>query len=87
MSPESAPFIPPSSEEHSIPPAPWRLFGTRPFFKLWLAQVFSSLGDWVGFFAILQLTGRVSNGFRGGVQPRHRGADGARASSSRRSAG
>jgi dTMP kinase len=61
LSPEPAPFIPPSSEEHSIPPAPWRLFGTRPFFKLWLAQVFSSLGDWVGFFAILQLTARVSN--------------------------
>ncbi|MGZ4688478.1 MAG: MFS transporter [Acidimicrobiia bacterium] len=61
MSPEPAPFIPPSSEEHSIPPAPWRLFGTRPFFKLWLAQVFSSLGDWVGFFAILQLTARVSH--------------------------
>ncbi len=62
MSPEPAPFIPPSSEEHSIPPAPWRLFGTRPFFKLWLAQCFSSLGDWVGFFAILQLTDRVSHG-------------------------
>ena len=62
MSPEPAPFIPPSSEEHSIPPAPWRLFGTRPFFKLWLAQVFSSLGDWVGFFAILALTDRVSDG-------------------------
>ncbi len=61
MSPEPAPFIPPSSDGHAIPPAPWRLFGTRPFFKLWLAQVFSSLGDWVGFFAILQLTGRVSN--------------------------
>jgi len=62
VSPEPAPFIPPSSEEHSIPPAPWRLFGTRPFFKLWLAQVFSSLGDWVGFFAILQLTDNVSGG-------------------------
>jgi dTMP kinase len=61
VSPEPAPFIPPSSEEHSIPPAPWRLFGTRPFFKLWLAQVFSSLGDWVGFFAILQLTASVSD--------------------------
>lgn len=61
MSPEPAPFIPPSSEEHSFPPAPWRLFGTRPFFKLWLAQVFSSLGDWVGFFAIIQLTAKVSN--------------------------
>jgi dTMP kinase len=32
-----------------------------PVLQLWLAQVFSSLGDWVGFFAILQLTGRVSN--------------------------
>ena len=62
MSPEPAPFILPSSEEHFIPPAPWRLFGTRPFFKLWLAQVFSSLGDWVGFFAILALTDRVSDG-------------------------
>lgn len=61
MSPEQAPFIPPSSEGPSIPPAPWRLFGTRPFFKLWLAQVFSSLGDWVGFFAILTLTARVSD--------------------------
>ena len=59
MSPEPAPFIPPSSEEHSIPPAPWRLFGTRPFFKLWLAQVFSSLGDWVGFFAIFALPLRI----------------------------
>ncbi len=61
MSPEPAPFIPPSSEEHSIPPAPWRLFGTRPFFKLWLSQVFSSLGDWVAFFAILNITAQVSN--------------------------
>lgn len=59
--PEPAPFIPPSSEESSIPPAPWRLFGTRPFFKLWLAQVFSSLGDWVGLFAILAITAHVSN--------------------------
>lgn len=62
MSPEPAPFIPPSSDGHPIPPAPWRLFGTRPFFKLWLAQVFSSLGDWVGFIAILALTNRVSDG-------------------------
>jgi dTMP kinase len=60
VSPEQAPFIPPSSEGPPIPPAPWRLFGTRPFFKLWLAQVFSSLGDWVGLFAILAITTRVS---------------------------
>ncbi|MBM3674225.1 MAG: MFS transporter [Actinobacteria bacterium] len=61
MSSEPAPFIPASSEATPIPPAPWRLFGTRPFFKLWLAQVFSSLGDWVGLFAILIITARVSD--------------------------
>jgi dTMP kinase len=61
VSPEPAPFIPPSSEEQPFPPAPWRLFSTRPFFKLWLAQVFSSLGDWVGLFAILAITARVSH--------------------------
>lgn len=61
MSAEPAPFIPPSSDETSIPPAPWRLFGTRPFFKLWLSQVFSSLGDWVAFFAILNITAQISN--------------------------
>ena len=76
MSPEPAPFIPPSSEEHSIPPAPWRLFGTRPFFKLWLAQVFSSLGDWVGFFAILAADRPGLERLRGRVQPRDRGAHG-----------
>ena len=31
------------------------MFGTRPFFRLWLAQVLSSLGDWVGFLAILAI--------------------------------
>lgn len=61
MTSDSAPFIPPTGGPAALPPAPWRLFGTRPFFKLWLAQVFSSLGDWVGLFAILLITARVSN--------------------------
>jgi MFS family permease len=29
-----------------------RLFGSHQFFRLWLAQVVASLGDWVGFAAI-----------------------------------
>ena len=62
MTPEQAPFIPPTPEEQPIPPAPWRVFGTRSYFKLWLAQCFSSLGDWIGLFAIISIATRVSNG-------------------------
>jgi MFS family permease len=36
-----------------------RLFGSDDFFRLWLAQVFSALGDWIGFFAIVAITSRV----------------------------
>ncbi|HXY92948.1 MAG TPA: MFS transporter [Acidimicrobiia bacterium] len=44
-----------------MPPAPWRLFGSQSFFRLWLAQVISSLGDWIGLIAILAIAARVSN--------------------------
>jgi dTMP kinase len=43
------------------PPGP-RLLGSTSFFRLWLAQVVSSLGDWIGLFAILTLTARVGGG-------------------------
>lgn len=36
-----------------------RLFGTTSFFRLWLAQVASSLGDWVGLVAVIALAARV----------------------------
>jgi dTMP kinase len=36
-----------------------RLFGTHAFFRLWLAQVVSSLGDWIGFVAITALAARI----------------------------
>jgi dTMP kinase len=39
-----------------------RLLGSASFFRLWLAQVVSSLGDWIGLFAILTLTARVGKG-------------------------
>lgn len=61
MSAEHAPFIPPRPEESSIPPSTWRVFGTRSYFHLWLAQVTSSLGDWIGLIAILSIAARVSN--------------------------
>ncbi len=36
-----------------------RLFGTHAFFRLWLSQVVSSLGDWIGFVAIVAVASRV----------------------------
>ena len=39
-----------------------KLLGSTSFFRLWLAQVVSSLGDWIGLFAILTLTARVGGG-------------------------
>jgi dTMP kinase len=36
-----------------------RAFGSKQFFKLWLAMVNSALGDWLGFFAITALADRV----------------------------
>ena len=44
----------------AIPPeARVRVFGSRAFFRLWLAQVVSSLGDWLGFVAIVALAQRI----------------------------
>ena len=39
-----------------------RLFGSPSFFRLWLAQVTSSLGDWIGFVAITALAARIAGG-------------------------
>jgi dTMP kinase len=44
----------------AIPPeAHVRVFGSRAFFRLWLAQVVSSLGDWIGFVAVVALAQRI----------------------------
>lgn len=55
--PERAPFVDP--EEIPKRPDSIRLFGTPAFFRLWLAQVLASLGDWIGFVAITALAARV----------------------------
>jgi dTMP kinase len=48
--------------KQEAPPAPSavdRLFGSPSFFRLWLAQGVSSLGDWIGFIAITALAARI----------------------------
>jgi dTMP kinase len=39
-----------------------RLFGSTTFFRLWLTQVASATGDWLGFLAIAALATRVGAG-------------------------
>ncbi len=39
-----------------------RLFGSTEFFRLWAAQGVSSLGDWIGFLAIIVLAARIGGG-------------------------
>ncbi len=38
-----------------------RLFGSTAFFRLWLTQVVSATGDWLGFLAIAALATRISD--------------------------
>ncbi|CAN5705583.1 hypothetical protein BH20ACT2_BH20ACT2_23210 [soil metagenome] len=42
-----------------------RLFGSHMFFRLWLAQVVSALGDWLGFLAITALATSIGAGSPG----------------------
>jgi dTMP kinase len=39
-----------------------RIFGSHDFFRLWLAQVASATGDWIGFLAIAAFATRVGAG-------------------------
>ena len=55
--------LPPVDESGTAQePSGPRLLGSSSFFRLWLAQVVSSLGDWIGLFAILTLTARIGKG-------------------------
>jgi dTMP kinase len=44
-----------------------RIFGNSQFFRLWVAQVVSATGDWLGFLAITILAARVGAGGGGAV--------------------
>ena len=59
---DPAPFVPASAEARNLPPSPRRVFGSSAYFRLWMAQVVSSLGDWIGLVAIIALAARVSGG-------------------------
>ena len=41
------------------------MFGSREFFRLWIAQVVSATGDWLGLIAIISLADRLSDGSEG----------------------
>lgn len=62
---ETATLYPPAESDR--PGWHVRLFGSPAFFRLWLAQVVASLGDWCGFFAIAFLAGEVSTGSQAGA--------------------
>ena len=42
-----------------------RVFGSHAFFRLWIAQVVSALGDWLGFLAITILAASLGSGSGG----------------------
>ena len=41
------------------------VFGSQAFFRLWIAQVISATGDWLGLIAIISLAERISEGSEG----------------------
>ena len=41
------------------------MFGSMEFFRLWIAQVISATGDWLGLIAIISLADRLSDGSAG----------------------
>ena len=58
---EFTPFLPMEGR----PSLRSRLFGTPAFFRLWMAQVVSATGDWLGLLAISILAIRVGSGNEG----------------------
>lgn len=41
------------------------VFGSQEFFRLWIAQVISATGDWLGLLAIITLSAQVGEGSKG----------------------
>ncbi|MEX0665051.1 MAG: MFS transporter [Acidimicrobiia bacterium] len=56
-----APFVPAHTKDEPPLSNFLRIFGTREYFRLWLAQVASSTGDWLGLFAVLAIATRISD--------------------------
>jgi len=64
---DPAPFVPGEAASGHLPPSPRRVFGSSAYFRLWMAQVVSSLGDWIGLVAVVALAARVSHGSEAAV--------------------
>lgn len=59
------PSVPETGPRPGGPSPVVRLFGSNDFFRLWLAQVVSALGDWIGFFAIVAIANRIGGSSSG----------------------
>lgn len=48
-----------SSDTHQRADFATRVFGSHEFFRLWVAQFITSIGDWIGLLAITITAARV----------------------------
>ena len=63
LEPVSSPRPPEQADDSTPEPSRLlRVFGSRPFFRLWRMQVLSATGDWLGFLAIAVTAARVGGG-------------------------
>jgi MFS family permease len=64
---DPAPASPPPSDPAELPPFLRRIFGSAAYFRLFMAQVVSSVGDWIGLVAVIAIAARVSKGSEAAV--------------------
>jgi len=57
----SAPFVSDTFDDDIAPANTWAALRQYGFWRLFLAQCVSSLGDWIGIFAVLAIAARVSD--------------------------
>lgn len=58
---KQAPFVPENVADDPRPKNIWAAFRQYGFWRVFVAQFVSSLGDWIGIFAIIAIASRVSN--------------------------
>lgn len=58
---KQAPFVPNNVTDDPIPKNIWAAFRQYGYWRVFVAQFVSSLGDWIGIFAIIAIASRVSN--------------------------
>jgi dTMP kinase len=58
---KQAPYVPSHNSDDLIPKNVWAAFRQYGYWRVFVAQFVSSLGDWIGIFAIIAIATRVSN--------------------------